>query len=214
VKVFHAETLSDEAFDQLLSLLHDGGVIAFPTDTAYGLGADSYNEAALERIFSIKGRPETKPILLIVNSLQMAKAHVQPSSTFDAVARAFWPGPLTVITRSAPFVSEKITAGTNTVGLRWPVAPFATSLAGRLARPITATSANRTGMPSAITVEEVQAQFAESLDAIVDGGPLSLRGGSTILDLTSDPPAVLREGPVTFEALSDFFNGRIRRQVA
>jgi L-threonylcarbamoyladenylate synthase len=214
VKVFHAERLSDEAFDQILSLLHRGGVIAFPTDTAYGLGADPYNDAALDRIFTIKGRPESKPILLIVNSIEMAKGHVQQSQIFDEVARAFWPGPLTVITGAAPFVSEKLTAGSNTVGLRWPVASFATSLVDRLSRPITATSANRSGMPSAITVGEVQAQLGDLVDAIIDGGSLAVRGGSTILDLTSEPPAVLREGPVTFETLSSFFNGRIRRHVA
>jgi L-threonylcarbamoyladenylate synthase len=214
VKVFHAETLRGEAFDQLLSLLHGGGVIAFPTDTAYGLGADPYNDAALERIFTIKGRPETKPILLIVDSIEMANAHIQQSKTFDEVAQAFWPGSLTVIARAAPFVSEKITAGTKTVGLRWPVASFATGLVQRLGRPITATSANRSGMPSAITVEEVELQLGDSVDAVVDGGRLAVRSGSTILDLTSEPPVVLREGPVTFEALSKFFGGRIRRQVA
>ena len=164
--------------------------------------------------FSLKGRPETKPILLLVDSLAMAEYVIQPGELFQIVARKFWPGPLTVITQAAPSVPANVTAGSGTIALRWPMASFATTLVHRLGAPITATSANRSGMPSSVSADEVREQFGNSLDALIDGGRLPSRGGSTLLDLTVDPPVVVREGPVSFERLSEFFNGRIRRRVA
>ena len=212
MKLFRTETLQDADYAQLASLLQSGGVIAFPTDTAYGLGADPFNEAAIDRIFRLKGRAETKPILLVVDSLAMAKSVSVPPRVFRETARQFWPGPLTMILRAAKSLPPKVTAGTNTIGLRWPVADCATKLLKHFKRPITATSANRSGLPSAITVEEVREQFDESLDALIDGGTLPSRGGSTVLDLTVEPPVLLREGPVSFESLQQFFDGKIRRQ--
>lgn len=212
MKVFRTETLQDADYAQLASLLQSGGVIGFPTDTAYGLGADPFNEAAIDRIFRIKGRAEMKPILLVVDSLAMAKSVSVPPRVFRETARQFWPGPLTMILRAAKSLPPKVTAGTNTIGLRWPVADCATKLLKHFKRPITATSANRSGLPSAITVEEVREQFDESLDALIDGGTLPSRGGSTLLDLTVEPPVLLREGPVSFESLQQFFDGKIRRQ--
>jgi L-threonylcarbamoyladenylate synthase len=213
VKVFQAETLHDTALDEIATLIRSGGVIAFPTDTAYGLGADPFDSRAVDRVFRIKGRPESKPILLLIDSIDMAASAIQPAGPFYKVAQKFWPGPLTIVTHAAPELPSNVTAGTATIGIRWPVAPFATRLVTRLGKPVTATSANRSGLPGTITAEEVLAQLGESLDALVDGGTLPARAGSTLLDLTVDPPAVLREGPVTFETLAGFFNGRIRRSV-
>ena len=214
MKLFHAETANEDAYLELVSLLRNGGVIAFPTDTAYGLGADPFNESAVGRIFQLKGRPETKPILLLVDSLDMAEQIIQPGDLFQIVASTFWPGPLTVITQAATSLPTNVTAGSGTIALRWPTAPFATTVIHRLGGPITATSANRSGMPSSISADEVREQFGDSLDALIDGGQLPSRGGSTLLDLTVDPPVVIRDGPVSFESLSEFFNGRIRRRVA
>ena len=214
VKVYGAGALEKIGYADILSLLRAGRVIAFPTDTAYGLGADPFNPIAIERIFEIKGRAETKPILLLVNSLAMAESVSRASAMFHTVVQRFWPGPLTVIVRSAACIPPNVTAGTNSVGLRWPVAPLATNLVERLGQPITATSANRSGMPSAVTAEEVRARLGESVDALIDGGTLPSRTGSTLLDLTSDPPVLLREGPVSFATLHAFFKGRIRSQLA
>ncbi|HLH30312.1 MAG TPA: L-threonylcarbamoyladenylate synthase [Terriglobia bacterium] len=214
MKVFRAETLHDLDYDEIVALLRDGGIIGFPTDTAYGLGVDPFNEFAVDRLFQVKGRPETKPILLVVDSLAMAESVSRPSEIFYAVAKQFWPGPLTLVVEAQSNVPMKVTAGTPTIGVRWPRAPFATALLKRFGKPITATSANRTGAPSAITAEEIRSQFGDTLDAIIDAGELPARGGSTLLDLTADPPVLLREGPVRFEELHSFFNGRIRRSVA
>ena len=218
--MFHTEALQDTDYTEIVSLLNSGGVIAFPTDTAYGLGADPFNDAAIARIFEIKGRDERKPLLLLVDSIAMAESVSHPSmsrpgpDTFYALAQKFWPGPLTVILPASQQIPTKLTAGTNTIGIRWPAAAFATNLLERFGKPITATSANRSGMPSPVTAAEVGSQLGESTDALIDGGILPARSGSTLLDLTVDPPVMLREGPIGFQGLSEFFHGRIRRQVA
>jgi L-threonylcarbamoyladenylate synthase len=203
MQLFDAGSLSDGALEQILSFLHAGGVIAFPTDTAYGLGADPFNEDAVRRIFEIKGRPETKPILLLVNSLEMANRVAILSDRALALAERFWPGPLTMILPAHESIPSLVTAGTATVGVRWGDAPFAQQLITGFNRPITATSANRAGMPSAITVTEVREQLGESIDLIVDGGTLPARGGSTLLDVTKIPARLLREGPIAEAELSD-----------
>jgi L-threonylcarbamoyladenylate synthase len=213
VKVFRTEDAQD-AYGELVSLLRAGGVIAFPTDTAYGLAADPFSETAVDRIFRIKGRPDTKPILLLVDSVRMAESVIHPTDVFYRVVEAFWPGSLTIIMHAVASLPANVSAGTNTVGVRWPIAAFATGLVSRLGSPVTATSANRSGMPSPVTAEEVQRQLGDSIDALVDGGVLPSSGGSTLLDLTADLPVLLREGPVPCEALVEFFEGRIRRRVA
>ncbi len=213
MKVFRFETLHDVDYDEIVALLRGGGIIAFPTDTAYGLGVDPFNETAVDRLFRLKGRPETKPILLVVDSVPMAESVCRPPTIFHTLAQQFWPGPLTLVVPCHPHLPKNVTAGTQSIGLRWPAAPFAVKLVNRLAKPITATSANKTGLPSAINAEEIRSQFDDSLDVLVDGGSLPFRGGSTLLDITVEPPALLREGPVSFEALQRFFNGRIERRV-
>jgi len=214
VKVFSAEKLHDAAYDEIALLLRSGCVIGYPTDTAYGLGVDPFNEAAVDRIFHIKQRVETKPILLVVDSVAMAESVTQPCDAFYPLAHKFWPGPLTVILRADASVPANVTARTKTIGVRWPIAHFATTMAARFGKPITATSANRSGMPSAVTAEEIRAQLGDSIDVLIDGGSLPTRAGSTLVDLTVDPPVLVREGPIRFESLHDFFKGRIRRQVA
>jgi L-threonylcarbamoyladenylate synthase len=212
VKVYRTETLEDEAYGEIVSLLRSGGVIAFPTDTAYGLGADPFDETAIDRIFQIKGRPDTKPILLVVSSIDMAESVAKANEVFCELARHFWPGPLTMILPALESVPLKLTAGTQTVGVRWPLAPFAARLVKEFGKPITATSANRSGLPGAITAGEVRTQLGDTVDSLIDGGELPTRGGSTLLDLTRDAPVLLREGPVSFQRLQRFFGGKIRRQ--
>lgn len=203
MQLFDAASLSDGALQEILSFLRAGGVIGFPTDTAYGLGADPFNEAAIRRIFEIKGRPENKPILLLVNSIAMADTVAHVSDRALALAERFWPGPLTMVLPARAVVPASVTAGTGTIGVRWGGAPFADRLLGALAQPITATSANRTGMPTAVTAAEVQDQLLGYLDLLVDGGELPSRTGSTLLDLTEMPARLLRAGPITEAELSD-----------
>jgi len=214
MEVFHTDRISETDFNTILAVLRRGGLIGFPTDTAYGLGADPFNKSAITRIFEIKQRTETKPILLLVDSIRMAESVSRPLSVFYPLAERFWPGPLTVILQATASLPDIVTVGTGTIGLRFAAAEFATSLVSRFGRPVTATSANRSTMGSAVTCDEVRNQLGTSLDILVDGGTLPARGGSTLLDLVADPPVLLREGPISFESLSEFFGGNIRRQVA
>jgi len=203
MQLFDAAGLSDGAFEQILSFLRAGGVIGFPTDTAYGLGADPFNESAVRKIFEIKGRPEGKPILLLVDSIAMACTVCDLSGRAHALAERFWPGPLTMILPALENVPSIVTAGSGNVGVRWPSSDFALRLVRALGHPITATSANRSGIPSSVTAVEVCEQFGESLELVIDGGKLPARGGSTLLDLTETRPRVLREGPIPESELSE-----------
>jgi len=203
MQLFDAASLSDRALGQILSFLQDGGVIAFPTDTAYGLGADPFNEGAVRRIFEMKGRAETKPILVLVDSIAMANSIARLSDTALALAERFWPGPLTMVLPARASVSATVTAGSETIGVRWANNVFTQRLLEAFGRPITATSANRSGLPSAVTAEEVRVQLGDSLEMLVDGGELPAREGSTLLDVTRIPVRLLREGPIAEAELSD-----------
>jgi len=213
---FDAANLSDGDFDQILSFLRAGGVIGFPTDTAYGLGADPFQESAVQRIFELKGRPEDKPILVLVDSMDMLQQIVDCSAVSGIVnllATRFWPGPLTMILPAlgpeSGNVSRLVTAGTGTIGVRWPLAPFATRLVKAFGRPITATSANRSGQPSTANPDEVRAQLGLDLEMLIDGGVLTFPQGSTVLDLTQKHPTLVREGPVSRAALQEALEGNI-----
>jgi L-threonylcarbamoyladenylate synthase len=203
MQLFDAAALSDGALQQILSFLRAGGVIAFPTDTSYGLGADPFNESAVRRIFEIKGRAETKPILVLVNSIEMANSIGRLSQTALDLAKRFWPGPLTMIVPAHASVPLAVTAGTGSVGIRWAGTVFTQRLLDLFERPITATSANRSGMPSAVSITELREQLGESVELLVDGGELPARGGSTLLDMTQIPARLLREGPIAEGELSD-----------
>jgi L-threonylcarbamoyladenylate synthase len=213
MQIFDAANISAAEFDQILSFLRAGGVIGFPTDTTYGLGADPFNEAAVRRIFQLKGRAETKPILVLVDSLEMLQQTTacssEQSELIRGLARQYWPGPLTLILPALTTVPRLVTAGTGTIGVRWPRAPFATRMIHALGIPITATSANRSGEPSTSSASEVLAQLAD-LEVLVDGGILPASMNSTVLDLTQTLPTILREGPVSREALGETLGGHIR----
>ena len=213
MQVFHTGSITESDFEQIVSVLNAGNVVVFPTDTAYGLAADPFSATAIARLFAIKGRPETKPILLLIDSLEGVESVAITNTIFFDVARRFWPGPLTMILPALPHLSRSLTAGTGTIGVRWPDAGFATRLVREFGKPVTATSANRSGMPACVTADEVRAQLDDSVPILIDGGELPSRGGSTLLDLTIDPPVVLRHGPISFDTLHAFFGGALRSQV-
>src|SRR5688500_6365482 len=139
MRVFDETHLLPKDLDEIVSFLGAGDVIGLPTETAYGLAADPFNESAVRRIFELKGRPEAKPILLLVNSVEMLLQVAElPAHAHDLVAR-FWPGPLTIVLPAAAGVPDIVTAGTRTVGVRWPKAPFVSRLTTAFARPVTGT---------------------------------------------------------------------------
>jgi L-threonylcarbamoyladenylate synthase len=183
--------------------LRAGGLVAFPTETVYGLGADARDEAAVRGIFAVKGRPADHPLILHFADAASALAaarEVPPSA--QLLADALWPGPLTLILRRAAWVSDAVTGGQDTVGVRVPAHPVAHALLTGLGGPIAAPSANRFGAVSPTTAAHVRADLGDDVDLVLDGGPSDVGLESTIVDLTRDPPAILREGGVPREELA------------
>jgi L-threonylcarbamoyladenylate synthase len=177
------------------SVLRAGGLVAFPTETFYGLGAHALDDAAVARAFRAKGRPADKPLLVLVDSLAMVDrvAGEVPRPARRLMDR-YWPGPLTLVLRAHPDLPEALTAGTGTIGVRLSSHPVARGLVAALGGPVTAPSANPHGAPSPRTADEVIAGLATRVDLVLDGGPTPGGPASTLLDLTRTPPVVLRAG--------------------
>jgi L-threonylcarbamoyladenylate synthase len=191
------------AIDAAVARLRTGGLVAFPTETVYGLGADARSEAAVRRIFAVKGRPADHPLILHFAEADaaLAAARELPASA-RLLADALWPGPLTLILWRAPWVSDAVTGGQDTVGVRVPAHPVAHALLAGLGAPVAAPSANRFGAVSPTTAAHVRADLGDDVDLVLDGGPAQVGLESTIVDLTRDPPAILREGGVPREELA------------
>lgn len=187
--------------EQAAAAIRAGGVVAVPTDTLYGLAADPFQPAAVRRLFRLKRRPESKPILLLVDSLaQVERLAPRLPAVFERIAARFWPGPLTIVLRAGPATPESITAGTGTVAVRWPGSVLTRELIRAARVPLTGTSANLSGRPAARSAQAASAQFRDGLAGILDGGPASDSTPSTILDLTGEP-RVVREGAVATAAV-------------
>jgi L-threonylcarbamoyladenylate synthase len=191
-----------ESFPRIASVIANGGVVAFRTDTFYGLGADPFNRDAVQRIKQLKGREEGMPILIVISDReQVGRFIFEPSPIFDLLAKRFWPGPLTLIGTAAPEVSEGITAGTETIGLRLPgddtVRMFVRACGGAL----TATSANPSHQESAKTALEVRNYFSDAVDLIVDGGAARTEQPSTVVNVREGEPRLIREGVITWSQI-------------
>ena len=187
----------EEKLAEAVRVLREGGVVAFPTETFYGLGADARNEAAVEKIFRIKGRNFRNPLSVIVaNDREVIPLVEEIPATATILMQTFWPGPLTLIFRAAPSVSSRLTGGTGKIGIRVSSHPIARFLAAGLAGPLTATSANLSGGPECSSADAVIRALGELPDAVIDGGETPGVAGSTILDVTGFPPRILREGAI------------------
>lgn len=186
-------------------VIASGGVVAFRTDTLYGLGVDPLNAAAVRRIWELKGREEGKPILLLIADREQVERFVSTrSSTFNQLAEQFWPGPLTIIGAARPELPPELTAGTGTIGLRLPdderVRGFVRACGGAL----TATSANPAQQPAARSANQVRDYFADKLDLIVDDGAVELTEPSTVVDATGKTVKIVREGLITRAQLAQW----------
>lgn len=183
-------------------VIANGGVIAFRTDTFYGLGADPFNAAAVERIRELKGREENKPILLLISDLeQVERLIAERSESFVRAAEKFWPGPLTIIGRAVSGLAPAITAGTGTAGVRLPADENVRELVRECGGVLTATSANPSGREPGRSAAEVASYFSHGLDLIIDGGEVTATEPSTVLDATVSPPRVVRAGAISREQL-------------
>lgn len=177
--------------------LRAGGLVAFPTETFYGLGAAADHVGAVRRVFTVKGRPETQPLLVLVDSPAMVERLVaELPDMARELMRRHWPGPLTLVLRARPDLPVEVTGGTGTVGVRLSSHPVAQGLVRTLGAPVTAPSANPARRPPPTTAAEVLAYFAGDLEIVLDAGPTAGGPPSTVLDVTVDPPRVIRPGAV------------------
>jgi L-threonylcarbamoyladenylate synthase len=179
------------------SFLSRGGVIAIPTDTFYGLSADPFNLAAVDEIYRVKGRPETRALPILVRSLEQATQLARDvPQNFLKLAQEFWPGALTLVVDAAMRLPLKVTANTGKVALRWPKSEVARQLIAEFDGPITGTSANISGFPSCASAEQVVKQLGGRLPLVLDGGETGATLGSTIIDLHGGRWKVVREGAI------------------
>ena len=185
-------------------ILRNGGLVAFPTETVYGLGADATQGAAVARIFEAKGRPSFNPLIAHIADATAVADFALPADHFEALARAFWPGPLTLVMRRKPGsnISDLVSAGGATIALRCPDSPAALDLLRAVGRPVAAPSANRSGSVSPTSAAHVAASLGERVDLILDAGPCRVGLESTVLDLTQTVPVILRPGGVTREQIA------------
>lgn len=191
--------------DKPARMLREGGLVAFPTETVYGLGASVFNEDALRRLYLAKGRPIDNPLIVHVASLEEVESLVSEISAEQRrLMQRFWPGPLTLVFRRGDQISASVSAGLDTVAIRMPAHPVALELIVRSCVPVAAPSANLSGGPSPTTARHVLDDLNGRIDAVVDGGPTGVGVESTVLDLTGSIPVILRPGGVTREELQEF----------
>jgi L-threonylcarbamoyladenylate synthase len=189
--------LTEEQLKSAARILREGGLVAFPTETVYGLGADATNPAAIRRIFEVKGRPSTSPLIVHVSSIEMARTVVAEwPNTAQALATRFWPGPLTLVLKKRSQIPDEVTATLPTVGVRMPAHPVTSALIDLAGIPVAAPSANRFMHVSPTTAEHVRRDLGDTVDMILDGGPTTVGIESTVLSLACGAAVLLRPGMV------------------
>ena len=204
IKISDTKNINDEELKEAAQILRDGGLVAFPTETVYGLGGNALDEKAAGKIYATKGRPSDNPLIAHVS----CAAEVTPLVKYIPEAGkklmdAFWPGPLTIIFPKSDIVPYGTTGGLDTVAVRMPVDPVANRLIALAGVPVAAPSANTSGRPSPTTADHVWQDLNGKIEMIIDGGPVGIGVESTIVDVSGDVPAVLRPGAITMEMLKD-----------
>ena len=196
------ETVFRTQMVKIKRVLNLGGVMAFPTDTFYGLGAPAFNQNAVSRVFKIKQRPKDKPLLnLVASAYQVNSMALEITPTAEILIEKLWPGPLTILFSAHPHLPSQLTANTGKIGIRQPGNEMVRKLLSGIGFPITATSANISGTENVTTAKEVEETLGSQIDLIVDGGAAPGGKESTVLDVTLSPSLLVREGAITREEI-------------
>ena len=192
-------------FDTLIqpaNVIKSGGIVVFPTETVYGIGANGLNENAVKKLYEVKQRPFNKPISLLVNSIDMINEIAKDITELEYdLMRKFFPGPLTIILKKKDIVPNIVTANSNTVGVRMPANETALKLIEYAGVPIATPSANISGKPSATNLKEVMGNFGEEVDYYIDGGTSKIGIASTIVQVIDEVPHILRQGSISKEEI-------------
>lgn len=204
VKIEDTKQIKDEELAEAAQILRDGGLVAFPTETVYGLGANALDEAAAKKIYAAKGRPSDNPLIAHISCLEELKPLVTyiPEAG-RKLAEAYWPGPLTMVFPKSDIVPYGTTGGLDTVAVRMPSDPVANRLIKLAGVPVAAPSANTSGRPSPTTAQHVWQDMEGKIEMILDGGPVGIGVESTIVDVSGDVPTLLRPGAITMEMLRE-----------
>jgi L-threonylcarbamoyladenylate synthase len=191
-----------DALQEAAKWIRDGGVVALPTDTLYGLAADPFSAPAVARVFAAKGRAENRALPLIAADAEQIAARIGPlTPAGERLAAKFWPGPLTLLVAAPPALAPGVTAGTGRVGVRVPADAIARAVCRAADRPVTATSANRSGEPPTADPGEVERTLGDELDLLIDAGPTPGGAPSTIVDVTGPVPQLVRAGAVPWSEI-------------
>jgi len=194
-----------EAPEKAASVLRSGGVIVYPTETLYGLGALVSDEVSVERVFEIKGRPPASPIPVLGRDQGMLEEVVEFNNPAHLLAEKFWPGPLTLVLKDKGKLPESITAGTGKAAVRVSAHPFVRRLFNELNGPLTSTSANPSGGENLLKFNDIYRTFNGKVELIIDSGNIPPSKGSTVVDVAASPPEILREGDLSINKLKEFF---------
>ena len=188
---------AEGALPEAVAVLKGGGLVVYPSDTVYGLGAAASDERAVERAFAVKGRDAVKALsLLLANAADLEPLCAEVPLLARVLAQRYWPGPLTLVLRRSPAFRSAALGGGDTIAVRVPGHPFLRALIRALGEPITGTSANRSGRPACRSAEEAEQELGDAVDLIIDGGPSRAGLESTVVDVTRGLPVVLREGAI------------------
>jgi len=197
-------TQKESSVDRAVEVVSRGGVIAFRTDTLYGLGADPFNREAVRRIKQLKGREENKPILIVISDYDQLHRFINDvSPAFELLAKHFWPGSLTLIGRASEGIPEEITAGTKSVGVRLPDDDRVRGLVRNCGGALTATSANPSQAAPAGSAREVHDYFGDAIDLVIDDGEVESDLPSTVVDVSGGEPRLIREGVIAWAEIQD-----------
>ena len=206
VKIFelNPKAPSVEAIAEAAAAIRTGGLVIYPTETVYGLGADARSDEAVVKVFAAKARPLESPISIAVNSIEMAREVAELTRIAETIFEKFTPGPLTVVLKARPTISKLLTAGTEKVGIRIPDHLAALKLIDFVGGPITTTSANITGSPPPTTARGALEQLGGEVDIALDAGECELRKPSTVVDASSERVKILREGPIPASEIESY----------
>ena len=201
-QILKVDLNTEAVFANARTVLLAGGVVAYPTDTFYGLGVDPFNQEAVNRIFELKGREKNKPLILLISSrVQLETMVKEITPAHSALIHKFWPGPLTLLFKPGSVISENVSAGSNRIVIRQPGNTMTRNLISALGQPITAPSANLAGESPPITAKQVQQSFGNRVDLIIDGGTCQGGKPSTVVDAVETPVRLVRHGAIAFSEI-------------
>jgi L-threonylcarbamoyladenylate synthase len=191
-----------DAIEEAATWIRNGGIVAVPTDTLYGLAADPFRADAVARVFAVKGRPEARALPLIAADAAQIVRHLGPLTPMGAcLAERFWPGPLTILVRAPAALARDVSGGTGAVGVRVPADAVVRAIAEACGRPITATSANISGEPATASPDDVERSLGDLIDLLIDAGPTRGDVPSTIVDVTGPAPRLVRAGAIPWDEI-------------